>query len=194
MAMRLILALTLVIAVGTVVIGQTRNVPVQNLEYVIDLDAHLIYAAVVPALWATRSKDPIVLQRETEDAQAMTQCRSFTPSPDPDWIAVQKDFWQENARRKVLPVALPFNEPYRLITLAEIEEIDARLSLKYPGVYNERPDSPPYAAVSAVGFNPEKTKAMVYVRLRDRGEVKALELRDGQWVTAPKSSGCVWIA
>jgi len=62
------------------------------------------------------------------------------------------------------------------------------------GIYNERPESPPYAAVSAVGFSADKTKAMVYVRLRGRGEVRGLELRDGQWLTADKSSGCVWIA
>jgi hypothetical protein len=124
----------------------------------------------------------------------MTQCSASTLSPDPNWIAVQKNFLQENARRKLLPQALPFNEPYRLIALSEIEETDARLALKYPGVYNERPESPPYAAVSAVGFNSDKTKAMVYVRLRDRGMLQGLELRDGQWMTAPKSSGCVWIA
>ena len=62
----------------------------------------------------------------------MTHCRSFTPSPDPEWGSVEKNFWQENACRKVLPAALPFNEPYRLITLAEIEAIDAKLAIKYP--------------------------------------------------------------
>jgi|SRR5688572_3123042 len=192
--MRWILGLTFVISVGTVVIGQTRNVAVQSLDSVTDAEALRVYAFVVPALWATRSKEPIVLRRETENVEAMKQCRASAPSPDPDWIAVQKSFVQENARRKVLPQALPFNEPYRLIGLAEIEDLDVRLALKYPGVYNERPDSPPYVAVSAVGFNSDKTKAMVYVRLRDRGMLQGLELRDGQWMTAPKSSGCMWIA
>jgi hypothetical protein len=192
MSMRVRLSFIFVIAVATIATGQPRNA-VQNLDYVTDPEAHRIYAAVVPPMWATRSKDPVVLRRETEDVQAMTHCRSFTPSPDPEWGSVEKNFWQENARRKVLPAALPFNEPYRLITLAEIEAIDAKLAIKYPGIYNERPESPPYAAVSAVGFSADKTKAMVYVRLRGRGEVRGLELRDGQWL-ADKSSGCVWIA
>ena len=194
MDMRLRLAFSFVIAVATIATAQPQRGAAQNLDSLTDTEAHRIYATVVPALWASRSEDPIVLQRETEDVEAMTQCRSFTPGPDPDWRAVQTNFWQENARRKVLPQALPINGPYRLIALAEIQAIDAKLAIKYPGVYNERPESPPYAAVSAVGFNANKTKAMVYVRLRDRGEVKGLELRDGHWVTAPQSSGCVWIA
>src|SRR5687768_221352 len=157
--MRVRLAFIFVIAAATIATGQPRNAAVQNLDYVTEPEAHRIYAAVLPAFWASRSKDPIVLQRETEDVQAMTQCRSFTPSSDPDWVAVQQNFLQENARRKVLPLALPMDAPYRLISLAEIQEIDARLALKYPGIYNERPESPPYAAVSAVGFNADKTKA-----------------------------------
>ena len=182
-----------VIAAATVATAQPQRDAILNLDSGTDTEAHRIYALVVPALWATRSKDPIVLQRETVGVEAFTRCRD-TSSPDSDWVAVQKNFSQENARRLVLPTALPFDEPYRLIALAEIEAIDAKLAIQYPGVYNERPESPPYVAVSAVGFNAEKTKAMVYVRLRDRGEVKGLELRDGQWVAAPKSNGCIWIA
>ena len=188
------LAFILVIASVTIATGQPRRVAAENLAYVTDPEALRIYAAVVPAFWATRSKDPIVLRRETEDVEAMTQCRSFTPSADPDWIAVQKKFWEENARRRLLPQALPFTEPYRLIALSEIEKIDAALALKYPGIYNQRPDSPPYVAVSAVGFNADKTKAMVYIRLRDRGEIRGLQRRDGRWATAPDANGCVWIA
>jgi hypothetical protein len=49
-----------------------------------------------------------------------------------------------------------------------------------------------YAAVSAVGFNPAKTKAMVYLRLRMSGGMRFLELRNGNWVNA--LGGCGWIA
>ena len=50
-----------------------------------------------------------------------------------------------------------------------------------------------YAAVSAVGFNETKTKAMVYVRFRDQGGIELMELRDGKWISA-RLGGCAWIA
>ncbi len=50
-----------------------------------------------------------------------------------------------------------------------------------------------YATVSAVGFNPAKTKAMVYVRLRNEGWVTTMEVREGKWVGALRG-GCAWIA
>jgi hypothetical protein len=49
---------------------------------------------------------------------------------------------------------------------------DARLGRMYPGTMQYRPESMKYAAVSAVGFNAGKTKAIVSVRLRSmRGMV-----------------------
>ena len=84
--------------------------------------------------------------------------------------------------------------PLRLIPKAEIETDDARLRLKYPGRYNRLPESIEYAAVSAVGFSPDKTKAMVLVRLRTKGAVHLLERRGEEWARAYVSGGCDWIA
>ena len=77
---------------------------------------------------------------------------------------------------------------------AEIEADDARLVLKYPGMWQRRPESMEYVAVSVVGFNPVKTKAMVYVRLRSRGRVHLMERRDGRWVDDARRRSCSWIA
>jgi hypothetical protein len=51
-----------------------------------------------------------------------------------------------------------------------------------------------YAAVSAIGFNPERTKAVVYTRLRMSGSLHMLERRerDGTWVPSA-FGGCGWI-
>jgi len=188
------LAFTFVIAVTTVALGQSEKAG-QSLDVITDSDAHAIYAAVVPGMWAVsvRPKDPIVLRRETEDVAAMGMpgCNSWLPRRDPEWVEVQKNFLQENARRKVLPLVLPLSQPYRLITLAEVEQINARLGLQVPG---EQPDDPPYVSVSAIGFNSDKTKAIVYVRLRNQGNWSGLERRDGKWITAPNSEICTWIA
>ena len=189
--MRVSLAFTFVIAAATVGIRQSPALA-QNLESVTDPDAYAIYAMLVPQLWATRSKDPVLLQRETETA---VPCGLSGPSSDPDWAAVEKSFGQENSRPKLLQPILKIPGSYRLIPKSEIEADDARLALKYPGLYNRRPESREYAAVSAVGFNPDKTKAMVLVQVRGKGAVRTLERRKNGWVQAfGTGRGCEWIA
>ena len=91
--------------------------------------------------------------------------------------------------RPVLPVGIP----YRLISQAEIKADDARLERKYPGIWQRRPESIEYAAVSMVGFDSTKTKAVVYVRFRSSGNVYWMQKREGKWVHAPHG-GCGWIA
>jgi hypothetical protein len=67
------------------------------------------------------------------------------------------------------------------------------LAIKYPGPWQRRPEAVEYAAVSAVGFNSMKTKAIVYVRLRSSGNFYFMEKRAGKWTNAPHA-GCGWIA
>ena len=191
--MRLSLAFSFVIAVTTAALGQSDKRD-QKLDLVADRDAHAIYAAVVPGTWALKFKEgPIVLQRETEDVATMMghACSDMFPSPDPGWVEVEKHVRQENARRKVLPLALPISNPYLVIALAEIERIDAPVKLKYPHNYLERPEIHQHVAVSAVGFSSDRTKAMVYASLPDEGAWTRLERRNGKWIT---HSFCKWIA
>ena len=58
-----------------------------------------------------------------------------------------------------------------------------RLALEYPDASQRQ-----YAAVSAVGFNAAKTKALVYLRLRSSGDLYASEPRGGD-VTMPGVAG-----
>ena len=165
--------------------------PLQQLDPVTDREAYAIYAVLVPNMWAHLSKNPLVLQRETGTSLL---CNIAPLSgPEPEWGVVSRNFTQENMRSRLLLPLLPIQTPYRLIPRAEIEADDARLALKYPGMWQHRPESMEYAAVSAVGFNAAKTKAMVYVRLRDSGTVYSMELREGNWVKAPRNV-CSWIA
>ncbi len=165
----------------------------QVLEPVMDPVAYAVYAVFVPPAWATRSKDPLVLQRETE---VPPECGSPVPASDPDWEATVQNFIEENTRPRELRPELPIHMPYRLIARAEILADDARLALKYPGTWQRRPESLEYAAVSMVGFNPAKTKALVYVRLRSSGQHHTAEFRDSKWVQASVrvGYGCGWVA
>jgi hypothetical protein len=159
---------------------------------VTDPKAYAIYATLVPETWAHYSKNTLVLQRETDTLLACRPSRSA--AADPEWDIVAKNFKQENTRPRLLMAALPIKGPYRLVPLAEIVADDARLALKYPGQWQRRPESMEYAAVSAVGFNAAKTKAMVAVRVGGGGTVVSMELREGKWAYAAKGIGCGWAA
>ena len=114
------------------------------------------------------------------------------PLPE-GWDGVQKDFDRQNTNVWTLRPVLPLGD-YRLIPRAEIEADDARLEQEYPGIWQRRPGSMEFAAVSAVGFNAAKTKALVYIRLRGSGQIHLMERRDGSWVAFKGGQRCGWIA
>jgi hypothetical protein len=155
-----------------------------------DPDAYAIYAVLLPTAWKAVSKDVLVLQQETE---APRGCGDPHVA-EPGWTAVEKNLAQENAVVRVLRPVLRLDIPYLLVPRAEILADDARLALKYPGMWQRRPGAMEYAAVSAVGFNKARTKAKVYVRLRSSGNTHAMELREGRWVQAVGAGVCGWIA
>ena len=182
MGVRLRVAAIFVIATVTVAVVPP-GAATQPLEHVTDPDAYAIYAVLLPRVWAqtgqTASKTMLLLQQETETS---SRCKSV-PVSDPEWVTVESHFKQENTRTRLLQPLLPIDYRtfyYRLVPRAEIQADDARLALKYPGIWQRRPESMEYVAVSVVGFNPAKTKAMVYVRLRDSGQIHAMERREGQ--------------
>jgi hypothetical protein len=128
----------------------------------------------------------LLLQEETEGIDRIITCFSMAGTTDPDWSPTLANFRSENARPRVLRRILQVEIPYRLIPQAQLRADDARLALEHPdGSLRE------YAAVSAVGFNAAKTKALVYVRLRSSGDLYASELRDGKW--SAHGNACGWI-
>ena len=155
-------------------------------------EAYAVYAAVLPRMWGNVSKDPLLLQQETD---VSIECRSSGSQTNGEigWEAVENSFRAENTRVRLLRRMLPADIPYRLIPRAEIAADDARLALKYQGQTQRRPESIEYAAVSAVGFNATKTKAIVSVHLRSNGAVYWIEKRQGKWDPTPRD-GCAWIA
>jgi hypothetical protein len=161
-------------------------------EAITDPDAYAIYALVLPPLWATEGKGPILLQQETTISMAGDPT---IPVEDTDWQAARDSFWRENTRAGVLQPLFPVDIMYRLIPKATIDADDQRLALKYPGIWMRLPESMEYAAVSIVGFNPSRDKAILYARLRGRGGLHYLEKRDGAWVRAKLPFAVVgWIA
>jgi hypothetical protein len=182
---------TFVIAVATIGLVQVPSLAqsqVAQVESITDPVAYDVYATALPATWAT---DMLLVQRETEGIAPVSGCLTSSGIADSEWAMVAANFKEANASVRVLDRTLSLNIPYRLIPRADILADDARLALKYPGMWQIRPESMEYAAMSAVGFNPLKNKAIVYVRLRSSGQVHFRELREGKWVATTRGV-CGW--
>ena len=151
-----------------------------------DPDAYAIYATLLPSVWK-RSDELIVLVQET----TTESCR-VSRLPE-GWDGVHEDFDRQNTNVWALQPVLPLGD-YRLIPRAKIQAADARLKEEYPGIWQRRPGSMEFAAVSAVGFNAAKTKALVYIRLRSSGQIYLMERRDDQWVASREGLRCGWRA
>ena len=86
---------------------------------------------------------------------------------DAEAAEVASNFRRENARARRLRAGVQMGVRYRLVSRKEILADDARLAAKHPVSGNApRPGSMRYIAISAVGFNAARTKALVYARFR----------------------------
>ena len=175
----------------------TAPVATRQLQPVTEPEAYAIYTLLLTGALGNEftsdafTDDGFLVQQETEPT---VRCRE-RPASDPAWLEVQESFRRANTQRQLLlrdMLILPIKFHYRLIPVADIEADDARLALKYPGLWQRRPESIEYTALSAIGFDEAKTKAIVYIRGRSSGTVQAMELRDDKWVAGP-GIGCSWV-
>jgi len=174
---------------------QTAGAP-QILDVKTDHDAYAVYAMVLQPQPdnARNSKGPILLQAETEWWNR--RCSESLARMSGEWAEAADNFRRENSRVRLLQTGVPMPFEYRLVNRADIWADDARLAAKDPRQRNApRPGSIKYIAVSAVGFNAARTKALVYVRFRTTEFADALvmtELKDGKWAILP--GGCSGLA
>jgi hypothetical protein len=176
---------------------QAATAPPQVLDPKTERDAFSVYATLLQPtmLRPDRLKyegltEPILLQAETEEP---TSCAEFLAEMSGEWAEVASNFRRENTRARLLRAGLPLGVKYRLISRKEILAHDARLAAKDPVRRNApRPGSLRYIALSAVGFNAARTKALVYARFRTlhySHEFRMKELKEGKWVDGPRACG-----
>ena len=176
----------LIAVVGSAVwLAQGTALP---LPPITDSDAYAIYGVLLDTqLWRDRGDRPLFIVQET---RLQPRCGSSRPFPQV-WRTAQADMERQNARTWKLLNRFPTTIRYSLVPRAHIEADDARLSQKYPGSWNYLPESVEFAEFSAVAFNLDRTKAMVYGRTRAEGGFYVMERTDGQWVVS--SGGCRWV-
>jgi hypothetical protein len=163
------------------------GVPV-TLDATANPEAYEIYAASLeqPGLWP-RFQGSLLLRQETSTDDPCTE--SFKQALAGEWVEVERDFQRQNTVERLLQAALPTNVQYSFIRESEMEAEVAIARLRVVGSAGAYPFTE-HVTVSSVGFDRDRTKAIVSVRLRRTGADEKWELKDGKWQRA--GSVCQW--
>jgi hypothetical protein len=156
-----------------------------------------VYAAILPR----EQRKAFVVRAETG---RMMPCES-SGSEYEKWKPLVDDYLEQNASRRLLLPRPPFVNPYIVVPEAQIQASFTDDFAKSPlgpwGEFFRRfPNSNGYTELSAVGFDADKRRAMVYVghycgTLCGGGRSHLLEKVDGEWREIESYSslvGCQW--
>jgi hypothetical protein len=213
---RIIPAALLLLCMLDVIPGADRAfVLAQDVDVVEDVEAYAVYKAVLPITFSSGDKEltHITLLQETR-AGSMDCPRDETIRPE--WRRVVENYRTANARIRRIQPGRDLGVPYTLLTWAALTKMmqDAGYDLsKFSG--RQSPGAEVFArlkggrlvALSAVGFDAAKTRAMVTVQyncfpsmepgvntqLCHQGSQVMLEKPADRWVPS-KVGGCGWIA
>jgi hypothetical protein len=144
----------------------------------LDVDAYAVYATLLPRV--SRQRDGVILL--VQETTTTIQC--IPPLPK-GWDGVRKDFDRHDATSWMLSAVVPTDSLYRLIPKARSKPTTHVWSANAPVSWQRRPGSLDFVAVSAVGFDVDKTKALVYVQTRTSFQTQMMGRLGDKWV-APK--------
>lgn len=160
-----------------------------------DQEAYEVYSAILPSEWPLRvaHAKTLIIQNETKSYEMCLR-------PEKDWQEkigpAISDYVRSNAKPSLLQPRINVEVPYQLIIADELRS--AIQTAGWEGFYQRYSDSGGWMELSAVGFNLNKTVAVVYMghhcgMLCGGGGFHVLEKKDGKWVALDwKGSSCAW--
>ena len=159
-------------------------------------EAYQVYSAMLPSErpLADGLAKSLLIQTETRGFQMCLR-------PDKEWEQkigpAISDYVKVNAKPSLLNRQIDIKIPYQLIMAAQI---DTNSNAGWETFYQRYPDSGGWIELSAVGFNNDKTVAVVSMAhhcgaLCASGRFHVLEKKNGRWVELDwKGSSCAWMA
>ena len=159
-----------------------------------DADAYEVYAAILPSEWPLRvaHAKQLVIRRETRSFQMCLKPDTEIQARFGPAIA---DYIRQNEKKWLLQPRFSFASPYQFFE----GSFDAVLKQGgWDEYYRRYPESGGLIELSAVGFNVDKTVAVVYMGhscgpLCGGGTFHVLEKVDGKWKPFEwKGSSCAW--
>lgn len=176
---------------------------VEELQPYLDSEAYEVYAARLPDEWpwAEARAKQLVIQQETTVFPKIGSDTECLPGGDEfpeSWKEVLADYKKQNERTRVLARGFVIEKPYYLIPKQELADLFKKDGPGWNGFYTRYPDSGGVMQLSVVGFNRERTKAMLYMGhscgwLCGGGGYSFVQKKDGEWVRAMvKGVSCYW--
>jgi len=161
----------------------------------VDSDAYEVYSAILPSEWPVRVAHAKMLVIRSETSGYGMCLHPEKDSEDMIGSAIA-EYVELNKKPLVLQRNLSLAIPYDLITFKDLKS--AINQGGWDGFYKKYPDSGGWIELSAVGFNAEKTVAVVYMGhscggLCGGGQFHVLQKKEGKWVPLNwKGSSCAW--
>jgi hypothetical protein len=202
------------LCIGFIVVHQPGSTRAQSDDVIADPESYAVFAAALAIGTADggRPADRVALLGET---RAVTTCPDEKAVP-PEWRPVVANHKKENAGIRALRPSADLGRPYSLVSIADLRSLmrSAGYDLskfsgqQSPGAQVFRGFPGRLVAFSAVGFDEQKTRAMVTVqydcfptaenqppyRYCHEYRQLLLEKHEGKWIAARAVGTCGGIA
>lgn len=164
-----------------------------------DTEAYKVYSAILPQEWPWEEADATTLVIRIE-----TEPYGMCINPDRESGKIVgtaiADYKKKNGGKWLLQREFDIDKPYEMVSSSEIDTIFQTEGVGgWKQFYERHPDSGGWIELSAVGFNPLKTIAVVYAGhfcggLCGGGTFHVLQKVDGKWIPLRLKGGksCAW--
>jgi len=187
--------------VASVVLASPQETPMSEAKTYDDAEAYKVYSAILGQGGPQRKVGTRTLMIRTE-----TEPYGMCISPDAESEKIVgtaiADYKKQNGQKWLLQRRFDIGTPYEMVPSGEIDTIFKTEGADGWKTYYERhPNSGGWIELSAVGFNPSKTIAVVYAShscgwLCGAGEFHILQKVDGKWTPLRLNGGtfCSWVS
>ena len=168
-----------------------------------DPAAYAVYATLLADHELVRmGAKTLVIRQETTNPTDRA-CLPSGEAMETDWRPVLEAYNAANAAVHSVLGGDRLGRPYTVVSAARIEAVfkDSVQGAVWDAFHRRYPDARGYVEVSAVGFDAERRRAMVYLAhhcglLCGGGQVYLLEKVDGTWrkVDPPGLQRCYWVS
>jgi hypothetical protein len=159
-------------------------------------EAYEVYSTILPDDWNKSQSTKLVIAQETRSygmclAPDNEQSKKTVDPAIADYVAQNKKAW-------LLQWDLQIAMPYQLVPHATLDAFFQKGGTGWAGVQKTYPQSSGWIEVSAIGFDPDKTVAVVYEGhhcgvLCGGGRFYTLQKKDGKWLPLDWSgTSCAW--
>jgi hypothetical protein len=160
-----------------------------------DADAYEVYSAILPSdwTWGVAKAKMLVIRMQTNGYEMCLRPEAESKEALREAIS---EYVKLNEKPWLLQTRFSIEKPYDLISFNELKSLVKQGG--WENFYKRHPNSGGWIELSAVGFNTDKTVAVVYMGhhcggLCGGGSFHVLQKREGKWRPLEwKGSRCVW--